>query len=115
MSIQYEASILSLFCLIIGMMLFTIYVIFIAPYTWFMKIFIALNTFFGIGLMGSMLVTNYQQFISYKESRKMLLDFSNQFGTEILSPDKLKPGKILTPLEPSQETKLEGPTAEANK
>jgi hypothetical protein len=63
--------------------------------------------------MGSMLVTNYQQFISYKESRKMLLDFSNQFGTEILSPDKLKPGKILIPLE--QEIKLEGPTASPDK
>jgi Na+-transporting methylmalonyl-CoA/oxaloacetate decarboxylase gamma subunit len=107
MSTQYEASILSLFCLIIGMVLFMIYVIFIAPYTLFFKIFISLNTLFGIGLMGSMLVTNYQQFISYKESRKMLLDFSNQFGTEILSPDKLKPGKILIPLEankPEQET-----------
>ena len=115
MSTQYEASILSLFCLIIGMVLFMIYVIFIAPYTLFFKIFISLNTLFGVGLMGSMLVTNYQQFISYKESKKMLLDFSNQFGTEILSPDKLKPGKILIPLEPSQETKLEGPTAEANK
>jgi len=105
MSTQYEASILSLFCLMMGMILFTIYNIFIAPYTWFIKVFISLNTIFGAGLMGSMLVTNYQQFISYKESKKMLFDFSNKFGTEILGPEQLKPGKILIPLEQSQETK----------
>jgi len=105
MSTQYEASTLSFFCLMMGMILFTIYNIFIAPYTWFIKVFISLNTIFGAGLMGSMLVTNYQQFISYKESKKMLFDFSNQFGTEILGPEQLKPGKTLIPLEQSQETK----------
>lgn len=101
---QYEASILSLFCLIVGMLLFIIYIIFITPYNWIMKAFISFNTFFGILLMGSMLVTNYQQFMAHKESTKMLGEFSNQFGTEILSPDKMKSfqapcGTMLTPLE----------------
>lgn len=104
-STQYEASILSLFCLIMGMLLFIIYVVFIAPYTWVMKIFISFNTICGIVLMGSMLVTNYQQFVSHKESRAMLDSFSNQFGTEIVSPDKMTPGKILTPLQPVKRRK----------
>ena len=101
METQYEASILSLFCLIVGMILFTIYIIFLAPYHWLMKIFISLNTFMGVILMGSMLVTNYQQFISHKQSKQMLADlskFSNiNFPVEIMGPDKLNPG-VLKPL-----------------
>jgi uncharacterized membrane protein len=96
---QYESSILSLFCLIVGMLLFIIYIVFIMPYSWILKAFIIFNTVFGIILMGSMLVTNYQQLMSYKESTKVLGELSNQFGTEILSPDKMKSGTILTPLE----------------
>jgi hypothetical protein len=96
---QYEASILSLFCLMIGILLFVIYVIFLAPYNLITKIFIAFNSICGVVLMGSMLVTNYQQLMAHKESTKMLGDLANQFGTEILSPDKMKSGSILTPFE----------------
>jgi len=99
---QYEASILSLSCLIIGMLLFIIYVLFIAPYSWIMKIFIAFNTICGIGLMASMLVTNYQQLMAHRESTKMLGELANQFGTEILSPNMMKSGTLLTPLEESK-------------
>jgi uncharacterized membrane protein len=108
-STQYEASILSMFCLIIGMLLFLIYVIFIAPYNLILKIFIAFNSVCGIVLMASMLVTNYQQLMAHKESTKMLGDLANQFGTEILSPDMMKSGSILTPLETKQEMKQEIP------
>jgi hypothetical protein len=96
---QYEASVLSLFCLIVGILLFVIYVIFIAPYNLITKVFVAFNSICGIALMASMLVTNYQQLMAYKESTRVLGEFSNQFGTEILSPDKMKSGSILTPLE----------------
>lgn len=101
-STQYEASILALFCLLVGMVLFLIYVLFIAPYTLFIRLFICFNTVCGIILMGSMLITNYQQFVAHNESKTMLETFSNQFGTEILSQDKIKPGNILTPLSASQ-------------
>lgn len=104
-STQYEASILSMFCLIIGMLLFLIYVIFIAPYNLILKIFIGFNSVCGILLMASMLVTNYQQLVAHKESTKMLGDLANQFGTEILSPDMMKAGTLLTPLE--EESKKE--------
>jgi hypothetical protein len=104
---QYEASILSLFCLIVEMLLFMIYIIFIVQYSWIMKGFIVFNIIFGIILMGSMLVTNYQQFMAYKESTRVLGELSNQFGTEILSPDKMKPGKVLTPLESKEDEESE--------
>jgi Ca2+/Na+ antiporter len=100
---QYEASILSIFCLMVGMLLFVIYVIFIAPYNWIMKVFIAFNSICGIVLIGSMLVTNYQQLMAHKESIKMLGELANQFGTEILSPNKIKSGDILTPFEDKKE------------
>lgn len=95
---QYEATILSIFCLMIGILLFVIYVIFLAPYNWIMKSFIAFNSICGIVLMGSMLVTNYQQLMAHRESTKMLGELANQFGTEILSPDKMKSGNMLIPL-----------------
>ena len=102
-STQYEASILSLFALIVGMLLFVIYVIFIAPYNLISKIFISFNTLCGVGLMVSMLVTNYQQFVAHKESTTMLKDLASQFNTEILSPDNMNPGIVLTPLETKKE------------
>lgn len=105
METQYEASILSLFGLIVGMLLFTIYIIFFAPYHWLMKVFVSLNTIMGVVLMGSMLITNYQQFISHRQSKQMLEElskFSNSnFPVEIMGPDKLNSGKTLTPLKTS--------------
>lgn len=96
--IQYESTIVALSFLMTGMLLFVIYIIFFAPYTLIMKFFVVFNSLCGFVLMGSMLVTAYQQFVSYKESTTAISDLANQFGTEILSPDKLKSGTILTPL-----------------
>ena len=98
-SIQYESSLLALFALMFGMLLFVIYVIFLAPYNIITKVFIVFNSICGMVLMGSMLITNYQQYMSHRESRQMLTDMANQFGTEILTPDKITPGKMLSPLE----------------
>jgi hypothetical protein len=113
-STQYEASILSMFCLVVGLLLFMIYAIFIAPYTILMKVFVAFNSLCGIALMASMLVTNYQQFMAHKESKAMLETLSNQFGTEILSPDKMKSGSILTPFKELNEEILSKPISEIN-
>lgn len=96
--IQYESTIVALSFLMTGMLLFVIYIIFFAPYTLIMKFFVVFNSLCGFVLMGSMLVTAYQQFVSYKESTSAINDLANQFGTEILSPDKLRSGTILTPL-----------------
>jgi len=111
---QYEASILSIFCLMIGILLFVIYVIFIASYNWIMKSFIAFNSICGLVLIGSMLVTNYQQLMAYKDSTKMLGELANQFGTEIMSPDKLKSGTTLTPLLEPEKIDIKEPKSEPN-
>lgn len=106
--IQYEASMISIFLLMIGLTLFMIYVIFFAPYNLLMKIFVCFNTVCGLGLMGSMLVTNYQQYMAHRESTRVLGELANQFGTEILSPDRMKSGSILTPLESSEHQQIKG-------
>lgn len=99
LGIQYESTMLALSCLMVGLLLFVIYILFFAQYSWIMKGFISFNTVCAFFLMGSMLVTTYQQYVSYKESTKVIGELANQFGTEILSPNKLKSGTILTPLE----------------
>jgi hypothetical protein len=81
--IQYEASIISIAFLMVGMILFDIYVIFFTGYETILKAFIVFNSCCGIVLMGSMLVTNYQQFISYKESMNIMNSFTDFSGGEI--------------------------------
>lgn len=88
-SIQYESSLISIAFLITGMILFCIYTIFFTDYAWLMKFFIIFNSLCGIVLMGSMLVTNYQQFISYKESIRLGNEFTDNLNGEVLSSDKL--------------------------
>jgi hypothetical protein len=83
--IQYESSIISIFFLIIGLMLFTIYTVFFTQYNTVMKVFVAFNSIFAMALMGSMLITNYQQFVSYRESTKMFAQFTDKVGSEIIS------------------------------
>lgn len=93
MGIQYETSIISVFFLIVGLLLFCIYTIFFTPYALIMKIFITFNSFFAMLMMGSMLITNYQQYISYRESKKMFAQFSNSDigigSSEVLSPESM--------------------------
>jgi cellulose synthase/poly-beta-1,6-N-acetylglucosamine synthase-like glycosyltransferase len=87
--IQYEASIISIAFLMVGILFFAIYVFFFAPYTWIMKGFVVFNSLCGLVLMGSMLITNYQQLITYRESTKMFDSFKDKLGTEVVSPDKI--------------------------
>jgi hypothetical protein len=99
MGIQYESSIIALFFLMVGLILMIIYTVFFTQYNTIMKVFIAFNSFFALILMSSMLITNYQQFISYKESTRMFAEFTNKVGTEVVSQDKLVESKPMTPLE----------------
>ena len=85
MGIQYETSIIATFFLIVGLLLFVIYTIFFTPYSVIIKVFIAFNSLFAMVLMGSMLITNYQQFIAYRESTRMFSQFTDKVGTEVLS------------------------------
>lgn len=82
--IQLESSIIATFFLIVGLLLFTIYTIFFTQYQLVMKIFLTFNSFFAMILMGSMLITNYQQLMSYKESTKMLKMFTETVGNKTM-------------------------------
>jgi len=89
LGIQYETSIISTFFLIVGLLLFVIYTLFFTPYPIIMKIFITFNSLFAMTLMGSLLITNYQQFISYRESTRMFGQYTDKMGSEIISNESM--------------------------
>lgn len=74
--IQLESTVISTSFLIIGMIAFAIYTLFFYEAGTVLKIFILFNTLCGIGLLGSMVITNFQQLVSYRESTK----FINQYA-----------------------------------
>jgi len=76
LEIQYEASVLSSALLMVGIVIFLIYYVFFATSSWWMKGLLIFNCICGLGLMGGMMVTYYQQLVSYRESVKFLGDFA---------------------------------------
>jgi len=74
MRTQYESSILSMFFIMVGMIAFTIYLVFLTDFSLIFKILTAFNSFFGIIFMLSYLVTTYQQYISYMETQTVMED-----------------------------------------
>jgi len=72
MRTQYESSILSMFFIMIGMIAFTIYLIFLTEFTLMFKILTTFNSFFGLVFMLSYLITTYQQYISYMETQTVM-------------------------------------------
>lgn len=78
LGIQYEASVISSALLMLGIVLFLIYFIFFTSSSWVMKGLIIFNSICGLGLMGGMLVTYYQQLVAYRESTKFLHQYANK-------------------------------------
>ena len=72
LGVQYEASVISSSLLMLGIILFLIYMIFFTESSWVMKGLIIFNSLCGLGLMGGMVITYYQQLVSYRESTKFL-------------------------------------------
>lgn len=68
---QYESSILSTFMIMIGLFSMAVYFIFFSDFTLTFKIMTAVNSFFGLFFMYSNLVTVYQQYQTYMETREM--------------------------------------------
>jgi hypothetical protein len=88
MRTQYEASILSMFFMMVGLIAFTIYIIFIAEFGLIFKILTGFNSFFGVIFMLSYLITTYQQYVSYMETSKTVQSLlTNQQGGEVLPLD----------------------------
>ena len=63
--IQYEAAMLSLVFIILGLIGMSIYIAAFSGTRVFMKIFISFNALCGVVLMLSYLVTTFQQYKSY--------------------------------------------------
>lgn len=76
LGIQYETSVISTALLLLGIVIFLIYFVFFTESSWIMKGLIIFNSVCGMGLMFGMLVTYYQQLISYRESTKFLHQFA---------------------------------------
>ena len=72
LEIQYETSVISTALLMLGIVVFLIYLIFFTTMSWVMKGMIIFNSVCGMGLMFGMLVTAYQQLVSYRESTSFL-------------------------------------------
>ncbi len=102
MRTQYESSILSMFFILIGMIAFTIYLVFLTEFSLIFKILTSFNSFFGVIFMLSYLVTTYQQYISYMETQTVMEDImqnSPEGNSEIMpSFPKLPAPKLDLPI-----------------
>jgi len=65
MKTQLEAAMMSMFLLLIGMILMSVYSFLYLTQGWVFKTLLIFNIFAGILFMGSFLVTTYQQYVSY--------------------------------------------------
>lgn len=86
LGVQYEASVVSSALLMLGIVLFLIYFIFFTSSSWVMKGLIIFNSVCGLGLMGGMLVTYYQQLVAYRESTKFLRGYAAQQQQKPIQP-----------------------------
>ena len=81
---QYEATILSLFFMVLGGTGFVIYYLFFVDASWATKGFLVFNGICGLVLMLSMLVTNYQQYVLFKQANKPLQELLNTQTSDII-------------------------------
>lgn len=72
MRTQYESSILSMFFILIGLLAFTVYIVFISDFEIWFKILTAFNSIFGIMFMLSYLITTYQQYVNHMETTETI-------------------------------------------
>jgi len=69
---QYEASLLSICFILIGLIAMAIYTVTFLEMGWWPKSMIIFNTFWGFVFLSSFLVTNYQQYVSYLQTEKIM-------------------------------------------
>lgn len=65
---QLEASMLSTSLLVLGMFLYGVYLVIYGGMTWGQKAIIIFNLLCGIVLMGSSLITSYQQYYTFLDT-----------------------------------------------
>ena len=65
--VQFESSMMSVIFILLGLIAIAIYSIFFTETAVFMKVMVAINCVAGFIFLSSMLVTTYQQYLSYLE------------------------------------------------
>lgn len=68
MRIQLEASILSLSLLLCGMTMYIIFAVFFSTMSGFQKFMLVFNLVCGLVMLGTYLITNFQQYQSYMDA-----------------------------------------------
>lgn len=63
--IQYEAGLMSMTFIMMGMIVFSVYIVFFTKQAMFFKIMIAVNSMCGFILLSSYLITTYQAYKQY--------------------------------------------------
>ena len=96
---QYESSILSMFFIMIGMVAFTVYLVFLTDFSLMFKILTTFNSVFGVLFMLSYLVTTYQQYVNYMDTQKtiqMMMGPSGEGSSELIpmTPAGLPPPQL---------------------
>ena len=86
MRTQYEASLLSISFILIGLIAMAIYTVTFMEVSGWAKFMITFNMFWGFIFLSSFLVTNYQQYVSYMQTSKVMKEFENTpMGSEIIT------------------------------
>jgi len=81
---QMEASLMSMFLLLIGLIMFTIYLTAFTTYSWWFKGFTIFNSLCGFVFLFSYLITTFQQYQALRETQEII----GNFGTEDPFPTK---------------------------
>ena len=75
---QMEASLMSMFLLLMGLIVFTIYMAAFTDFSWWFKGMTIFNGLCGFIFLFSYLITTFQQYQSLRETQEII----GQFGTE---------------------------------
>ena len=76
--LQYESTLMSMSLIMLGLVLFTIYIDFYTSQTLWFKIMFTFNSICGMGLLGSFLVTQFQAYQSYMVVMDEMKNFNNK-------------------------------------
>ena len=102
---QYEASLLSISFILIGLVAMAIYTVTFMDVSGWAKFMITFNMFWGFIFLTSFLVTNYQQYVSYLQTEKLMNEFGGEGSKEFIPIQPTLPTLPTLPLLPTDEKK----------
>lgn len=85
MRTQYEASMMSMALIFLGLIASCVYLPFYTTFATWYKVFLILNLLAGMGFIGSYLVTTFQQYQSYMGT----IEFQKELKGGTLKDDKI--------------------------